>query len=79
MNFERYEERESRSFSGRETLKGKYYYDTVKGEVVIFFYIFFRILYWILLWIYFSFIILLIMMKRYVTLRSHDMSHDVMS
>ena len=42
-------------------------------------YIFFRILYWILLWIYFSFIILMVMMKRHVTLQSHDMSHDVIS
>jgi len=53
-------------------------YDTVKGEVVIFF-IFFRILYWILLWIYFSFIILMMIMKRHMTLWLHDMSHDVMS
>jgi len=30
-------EREARSFSRGETLRGRYCYDTVKGEVVIFF------------------------------------------
>jgi len=35
-------------------------------------------IYWILLRIYFSFIILMMTMKRHMTLWSHDMSHDVM-
>jgi len=65
------------------TVGGHYYipvtnigcYDTVKGEVVIFF------IYSLGFYIgfYFTFIILMMMMKRHMTLQSHDMSHDVMS
>ena len=44
------------------------YYDIVKRESGNILYILFRILYWI----YFSFIILMMTMKRHVTLWSHD-------
>ena len=52
-------------------------YNIVKGEAVIFF--IYSLEFYIEFYFGFTFLLLMIMMKRHVTLWLHDISHDVIS